>query len=249
MSAGAIVVGLDARSARPPMRALWAVETRKMVDTRAGKWLLGLTVLAAIGGCVAGLIGDDASVADAYLTAGALASVLLPVVGVLLVTSEWSQRTAMLTFVMVPDRNRVVAAKVLAAAGVAALLTVLCLIIACVGGLASGESIDLSAADIGQGLLYQELILLIGVSLGLALRISPLAIVFYFAAPTVFGIVGAISSTIEDVTGWVDQSGLAALAEVDPSGQDWAKAGVTVLVWIAVPLIFGLLRLRNEDVA
>ncbi len=248
MTVEALPVGFDARSARPPMRALWGVETRKMVDTRAGKWLLALTVLAAIGGCVAGLIGDDASVADSYLTAGALASVLLPVVGVLLVTSEWSQRTAMLTFVMVPDRNRIAAAKVLAAAGVAAALTALCLAFACVGGLASGESIDLSLADVGQGLLYQVLVMLVGVALGLALRISPLAIVFYFAAPTVFGIVGAISHTIQDVTGWIDQSGLAALGQLDPSGEDWAKAGVTVLVWIVVPFVFGLLRLRNEDV-
>jgi hypothetical protein len=231
------------------MSALWKVETRKMVDTRAGKWLLALTALAAIGGCVAGLVGSDASVADAYLTAGALASVLLPVVGVLLVTSEWSQRTAMLTFVLVPDRNRIALAKVLAAMSVAALLTLLCLIFACVGGPVSGESIDLSLADVGQGLLYQEIVLLIGVALGLALRISPLAIVFYFAAPTVFGIVGAISDTIGDVTRWLDQSGLVALGEVDPSGEDWAKAGVTVLVWIVVPLLYGLFRLRNEDVA
>ncbi len=220
-----------------------------MVDTRAGKWLLGLTLLAAIGGCVAGLIGSDASIADAYLTAGALASVLLPVVGVLLVTSEWSQRTAMLTFVMVPDRNRIVIAKLLAALGLGAALTVLCLIFAVAGGLASGESVDLSLADIGQGLLYQEIVLLIGVALGLALRISPLAIVFYFAAPTVFGIFGVISETIQDVTAWIDQSGLVALGEVDPSGEDWGKTGVTVLVWIVVPLVFGLLRLKNEDVA
>ena len=46
---------------------------------------------------------------------------------------------------------------------------------------------------------------------------------------------------------WIDQSGLVELGEVDPSGEDWAKAGVTVLVWIVVPLVFGLLRLKNED--
>ena len=87
-----------------------------MVDTRAGKWLLGLTVLLA---SAASSRPDRrrGSMADSYLTAPSLASVLLPVVGVLLVTSEWSQRTALLTFVMVPDRNRVALAKALARAG------------------------------------------------------------------------------------------------------------------------------------
>ena len=37
--------------------------------------------------------------------------ILLPVLGVLSVTSEWSQRTAMVTFTLEPSRVRVVAAK------------------------------------------------------------------------------------------------------------------------------------------
>jgi ABC-2 type transport system permease protein len=47
--------------------------------------------------------------------------VLLPVLGVLLVTSEWSQRTAMTTFALVPRRFRVLTAKPLAAAVLAVL--------------------------------------------------------------------------------------------------------------------------------
>ncbi len=42
------------------------------------------------------------------------ASVLLPIVGILLVTSEWSQRTGLITFPLVPVRSRVIAAKLLA---------------------------------------------------------------------------------------------------------------------------------------
>ena len=37
--------------------------------------------------------------------------ILLPVLGVMSVTSEWSQRTAMVTFTLEPSRMRVVAAK------------------------------------------------------------------------------------------------------------------------------------------
>ena len=41
---------------------------------------------------------------------------LLPVVGILLVSSEWSQRTAQVSFTLVPRRPRVIAAKMLAGA-------------------------------------------------------------------------------------------------------------------------------------
>ena len=49
---------------------------------------------------------------------------LLPVLGILLVTSEWTQRTALVSFTLMPVRGRVLVAKVLAAliAGLAAIV-------------------------------------------------------------------------------------------------------------------------------
>ena len=41
--------------------------------------------------------------------------ILLPVLGVMSVTSEWSQRTAMVTFALEPSRGRVIAAKYVSA--------------------------------------------------------------------------------------------------------------------------------------
>ena len=103
--------------ARPGLGRLVAVELRKMVDTRAGFWLqvamVALTVVVVV---VRLLVGDAAdhtfqSVLDAGLQP---AAVLLPVLGILLVTSEWSQRTGMITFALVPVRSRVLGAKLIA---------------------------------------------------------------------------------------------------------------------------------------
>ena len=58
---------------------------------------------------------------------------LLPVLGILLVTSEWSQRTALVSFTLMPVRGRVLLAKVLASllAGLAAIaLTVVVAVLA-----------------------------------------------------------------------------------------------------------------------
>ena len=103
--------------ARPGLGRLVAVELRKMVDTRAGFWLqvamVALTVVVVV---VRLLVGDAAdhtfqSVLDAGLQP---AAVLLPVLGILLVTSEWSQRTGLITFALVPVRSRVLGAKLIA---------------------------------------------------------------------------------------------------------------------------------------
>ena len=47
--------------------------------------------------------------------------ILLPVLGVMSVTGEWTQRTAMVTFALVPSRGRVVAAKYVSALVIAVL--------------------------------------------------------------------------------------------------------------------------------
>ena len=100
--------------ARPGLGRLVAVELRKMLNTRAGFWLqiamVALTALAVIARRVIGDGGDHtfACVLDVGLQP---AAVLLPVAGILLVTSEWSQRTGMITFALVPVRSRILGAK------------------------------------------------------------------------------------------------------------------------------------------
>src|SRR5215211_5449652 len=123
--------GVHARPGR-----LVAVELRKMVTTRAGFWLqlatAALTVLVVIVACV---VVDAADLTfQSVLNVGLQpAAILLPVVGILLVTSEWSQRTGMITFALVPARSRVLGAKLLAS-----LVLAIATLIMCVGVAAAG---------------------------------------------------------------------------------------------------------------
>jgi ABC-2 type transport system permease protein len=85
---------------RPGLGRLVAVELRKMVNTRAGFWLqLATVALIVVVVIVRSVTGDAADHTFAsVLDAGVFpAAVLLPVAGILLVTSEWSQRTGMIT--------------------------------------------------------------------------------------------------------------------------------------------------------
>jgi hypothetical protein len=98
------------RARRAPGWPVTAVELRKMTDTRAGFWLqlavVALTVAVIVIDVLFGHARDQ-TLREMLALAVAPASILLPIVGILLVTSEWSQRTALDTFALVPRRSRV----------------------------------------------------------------------------------------------------------------------------------------------
>jgi ABC-2 type transport system permease protein len=238
------------RSARPSLGRLARVEGRKMLDTRAGFWLLLLTALAAVAGVIGERlsVGDDVAFGRLYLTSIATASLLPPVIAVLLVTSEWSQRTGLITFTLVPVRGRIVAAKLIAALALALAVSALCLLLAAIGAAtASGAGLELG--ELGRGLLYQSISVTIGIGIGLLVMNSPAAIVFLFLGPLVMATLGAISDGIEDVTSWLDQSVMEKLVNIgDLSSEEWQKVAVTVAFWALLPLAAGMLRLRRGDI-
>ena len=104
------------QTARVPFTRLVSVELRKMFDTRAGRWLLisiaAFTALVLIIQLWV-VLAQDQTVTFEDFAAGANIpmNILLPVLGVMSVTSEWSQRTAMVTFTLEPSRTRFLAAK------------------------------------------------------------------------------------------------------------------------------------------
>src|ERR1700709_566998 len=98
MSADAIAMPAAAgRETRQSLSRLTKVELRKMVDTRSGFWLLiavaALTIVAVF---VTALFAHEEQRTLRHILSNGLqpAGILLPVVGILVVTSEWSQRTA-----------------------------------------------------------------------------------------------------------------------------------------------------------
>lgn len=80
-----------------------------MFDTRAGSWLIasiGISALLATGGVA--LVASDTQTTDSNFAKaiGFPMAAILPVVAILSVTSEWSQRSGLTTFTLVPRRHR-----------------------------------------------------------------------------------------------------------------------------------------------
>ena len=157
--------------ARPGLGRLVAVELRKMVNTRAGFWLqlatVAITVLVVIVACV---VGDAADLTfQSVLNVGLQpAAILLPVVGILLVTSEWSQRTGMITFALVPVRSRVLGAKLIASLVLAVAMLVMSVAVVAAGVLVASPGVDGTWSDaaplIGQSAVYLTAGMITGVA-------------------------------------------------------------------------------------
>ena len=236
---------------RPPLPRLAAVELRKSADTRAGFWLLLVIVLLAAAIVAITLIwGEqaDQSLTPMFRATIEVTSLIVPVLGILLVTGEWSQRTGLNTFALVPQRERIVVAKVIGAAVLTLCAVVACLLVATGGNAIAGGGWELTLGTLGRLTLYQLIGVLGGVAFGLAFMSSALAIVMYFVIPIGWSILGETISALDKPADWLDLSRpLTTLAEGGMSGTDWAQLGTASAVWVGVVLAIGLLRLRRTE--
>jgi ABC-2 type transport system permease protein len=98
---------------RAPLARLTALEIRKSLSTRSGRTLAGAAaVLPAAGAGLMFALGEQPPNAAMLLALlGALVGMLLVAVGVLATAGEWTHGTVQTTFLTVPRRGRVVAAK------------------------------------------------------------------------------------------------------------------------------------------
>jgi len=247
----------------PPIatRSLLGVETRKMFNTRSGFWLMASIGIAAVVATIATLIfaPDDQLTYEAFSAAvGFPMTVILPMIAALAVSSEWSQRSALTTFTLVPSRTRVIATKAAVTMLVGAVAIVVAFAIGAVGNVV-GSTIagvdttwDLNAREFAQILLANEIGMAMGFMLGLLIRSSAGAIVAYFVYALVLpSASGALASTQQwwsDNAAWFDhQWATTRLFEDTFDGEMWAQLGVTTVIWLIIPLVVGWrLMLRSE---
>jgi ABC-2 type transport system permease protein len=235
----------------PSLPRLTGVELRKSVDTRAGFWLLFLVALSVLAVVVLVLAvgkAEDQTFASLFGDTIGVASIFLPIVGLLLVTSEWSQRTALTTFTLVPERERVVLAKLLAGGALALIAVAICLALAAIGNLIAGGSWSFELSHLGEGVLYELFGMLGALALGLLLMHSALAIVTYFVLPTIVGILIEVVPGLDDPSKWFDPNqSTTPLAEGTIHGAEWSHLAAVVGIWVVLPLVLGLLRLRRHE--
>lgn len=247
-----------------PFARLVRVELRKSCDTRAGRWLLivmGLLTLLVEGITLAVTTVQDVAMnfGDFVGAAAFVTSILLPVLGILVVTSEWGQRTAMVTFTLEPRRPLVIVAKLVTGL----VLTVATALLAIAVGLGC---VLLYAAIQGEGpawefgfnylvgfLVVQSFAMLGGFALATLFLNTPAAIVVFFVykwvLPGLFVLGSSLMSWFEDVAPWIDfQAAQIPVQDLTVSGNDWGHLVVSGFVWLVLPLAIGLRRVLRAEV-
>lgn len=239
--------------AAPALTRLTRIELRKSVDTRASRWLLIAVAVTGLVTCALSAFLGHAKDHTFHTVAGSVQgsmSVLLPVVSILLVTSEWSQHTTLQTFVLVPRRGRIVAAKIIASGIIAVLVAAYGIGLTALGtGLTSDGSWN-HAATVAVGSVVVQLISqLSGVGFGLLLMSSPAAIVLNFVIPIAWGALAGGVHALHHVQPWLDPAKVSTnllSGEVGP--QRWAQAATVVLVWVVALIAAGTVRLQRRDI-
>jgi len=245
-----------------PLTRIITTELRKMFDTRSGFWLMTSIAIMAVVATSAVIV----FAADHELTYSSFASaigipttIVLPIIAILSVTDEWSQRSALTTFTLVPGRGRVLAAKAIACITTAVVSVPIAFGVGALGNVI-GTSIagvepvwNLTASNLLTIGMANLLALQFGFMLGVLIRKSAGAIVAYFVytfvLPPLTMLLAASQDWFHDLQPWVDYGyAQAQLFDGTLTADQWVHLGVTGVIWLAIPLTAGLAFVLRTEV-
>jgi ABC-2 type transport system permease protein len=253
------------RTAAPapiPLSRIVSVELRKSLDTRSGFWLMasiGIASLLATAGVILFAADDQLTYSTFTLATGFPMAVILPMIAILSVTGEWSQRSGLTTFTLVPHRDRIVLAKGIVAVSVAVASMLVAFTIGAIGNVAGSVMAgtdavwDQGVATLASVVVGNTLVLVVGFMLGVLIRSSAGAIVAYFVyafvLPPLLEVLAASQQWFRDLHPWVDPNVTQhALFHGPLIGEQWLQLGVTSMGWLVAPLALGLWTLRRSEV-
>jgi hypothetical protein len=241
-----------------PFGRLFRTELRKLTDTRANRWLL-IAIVAATPVVVAVMLFVAAPADLTYNNfvdyTQTPQKILLPALAILAMTSEWSQRTGLVTFTLVPDRRRVLQAKFTALLALGLVTIAVAFAAAGIGnalgaGLRHGNgSWAFGPAGFGEITLVQLIGLVEGMAFGMALLMTAGAIIAYYVLPSLWSVLFTSTASLTAIAPWFDlNQASGALYNQDITGKGWLQLLCAVTIWIAVPLAFGVWRVSRTEV-
>jgi ABC-2 type transport system permease protein len=257
-----VSTGRRTEIAHIPLSRVVRVELRKMFTTRSGFWLIAsiaITGLIATIATIAFAPDKDLTYYNFAKAVGFPITVILPMVALLSITSEWSQRSGLTTFTYVPSRRRVVGAKTLSSVTVAVASMVFAFAVGAVGNLVgstiAGTSTvwDLSVGHALTIVLGNLTCLLTGTMIGMLLRSSAGGLVTYFVitllVPNLSSLLADSQDWFKHLQPWVDLNfAQTFMFEGMHTGAQWSHITTAVGLWIVVPGLFGLRRVMRSEV-
>ncbi|MBG6107026.1 hypothetical protein [Frigoribacterium sp. CG_9.8] len=238
-----------------PFHRLINVETRKFFDTLVGQVLTDVTIVLTVGIMIGYAWFMEPTVQGVIMISGAVLSILLPAMGILAVTSEWSHGTASTTFALEPRRVRIVASKlfppVIATALTCAVLVGVAFVITGAVSAARGVTADWTfdpAATAGW-FSVNVILVLSGVALGTLILNAPAAIIFVATSAMAWSLIAVSSKTGAAIAAWFDiGTTTTPLLDGRVTNDDLVRITVSIGVWVLLPLILGAVRVVRREV-
>lgn len=241
-----------------PFSRLIRTELRKLTDTRAGRWLLiAIFATTPLVAAVMLFVADSEDLTyDTFVDfVSTPQKILLPILGVLSVTSEWSQRTGLVTFTLEPNRRRVLLAKASATLLLGLLMVTLTFTTSAVGNIL-GAALRDGNGSWAFGLAgYRDITLVLltglvqGLAFGMLFLISAAAIVAFYVLPNLSGILFGAVPALEDPGHWLDlNQAQGSLYDHHLSGQQWTQVLTATVIWVVLPAAFGVHRVLHTEV-
>ncbi|MGL5827409.1 MAG: ABC transporter ATP-binding protein [Nocardioides sp.] len=250
--------GVPAEISAVPFSRMLRAELRKLTNTRAGRWLLAAILAATpIVTVVLIFVPEPKNLTYASLVdiTSAPQKWLLPILGILTITSEWSQRTGLLTFTLEPDRARVLTAKAAATGLLGLVVLALTFGFSAVGNIVGSAAFDGDGSWDGSLVATRDISIVLattlaqGLAFGMLFLISAAAIVAFYLLPTVSGIIFGPQFGLTDLGEWVDlNQGQGQLYDHNLSAQDWAQVATSALIWVGVPALLGVRRVLRAEI-
>jgi len=241
-------VGSTARRTGPSFGSLTGLEIRKSLSTRSGKTVAGLAVaVGPLGVLLATMTSGGGVVAAVALgIMGMLIALVLLALGVLSTAGEWSHRSVETTYLLVPQRGRVLAAKaaamgllglVLAGLGVALAVGALAAFTPGVIWFAATQAV---VAVIASGAAFA----VIGAGIGAAVGSSAAAMTGTYLI--LLGVFPVLQSVKPEISTKIDPA--AAITELAQHGASATPIAV-ITGWMIVSTIAGALITRRRVVS
>lgn len=237
------------RRTAPSLPVLAGLEIRKSLSTRSGKALAAATVLVGPAGmALLGLAGDQfPDVAGPLAVVGVMTGLLLLALGVLSTGGEWTHRTAQTTFLLVPHRGRVLAAK----AGAVALLGVL--LAAGAAALSMLVLLGIAPPDVSWDGAVQALLAVLGAGAAFAVAGAGVGAATGNTAAALTGLYLLILGAMQIVRLWNS----AVARWIDPvdaglelgMGTELTRPMLVLAGWVVIASVAGYLLTRRRQVS
>ncbi|MFL6098778.1 MAG: hypothetical protein ACJ71T_02365 [Actinomycetales bacterium] len=231
------------------------IELRKMVDTRSGRWLL-IAILAlsltALGWGLTHLPDGTLRFDEVLDLALVPVDIILPVIGIMAMTSEWTQRTALTTFTLSPRRIPVLLAKLVAAVALAmatvAVVVGFAFAATAIGGVigSNGASYDNVLRAISGSAIADGLNVLMAAGIGLVATVTSVGVLAYYVAPTAWALVG--TGLLHSNSRWLDIFETFDNVSSFNLGGHVPQTITSMAFWIVLPVTAGLFLANRREV-